>query len=308
MTPPNRPHASSYLMPRRRFLALCAAAAGTPLISKAQTRPVEELAGSVGITSASLSHHMKPDAPGRLLDLWDLPRFLRDELDMSVLDINSNTLGSREPRHLDRFREAAEEVGCVITNLKVNDVNLPFEYEDPAVRRPALNEYKQWIVAAARLGARWLRPMPAIKAPKFSVLVESYRELADFADGHGITLLIENYRWIEPDPHVIPRLIEALDLRIAASTDLANWDPAVRYEGLARSFPYAVTCDFKTRGLTAAWEHPAYDLRRCFEIGWEAGFRGPWCIEHLNPDSSVILEQLRWLKDQLDSWIQEAHG
>ena len=291
---------------RRRFLAGFAAAAGLPLLAKAQTRPAPELAGQVGITSASLAHQMNADSPGRMLELWDLPRVMRDELGMKVLDLNTKTLGSRDPRHVDRFRAATEAAGCVITNLKVNDVTLEFEHDDPAVRRPALKEYKVWIETAARLGARWLRPMPALKTPTFSVLVESYRELADFAGEHRITLLVENYRWIEPDPTAIPRLIEALDRRIAASCDTANWVPEVRYDALARSFPYAVTCDFKPRGLLPTNEHPAFDLRRCFEIGWRAGFRGPWCIEQLNPDSKAIFRQLKWLKLQLETWIREA--
>lgn len=291
---------------RRRFLATVAAAAGVPILTHGQTRPVSELAGLVGITSASLAAQMNADSPNRILDLWDLPRVMRDELGMTVLDINSRTLGSRDPRHVDRFRRTAEAAGCIITNLKVNDTTLEFEHDDPAVRRRALDEYKLWIQTAARLGARWLRPMPALKTPTFPVLVESYRELADFAAAHRITLLVENYRWIEPDPTAIPRLIEALDRRIAASCDTANWNPEVRYEALARSFPYAVTCDFKPRGLLPSGEHPAFDLRRCFEIGWRAGFRGPWCIEHLNRDSTAILGQLRWLKTQLETWIREA--
>ena len=294
------------LISRRRFLASVAAMAGAPLQTNAQTRPVPELAGLVGITSASLAHQMNADSPGRMIDLWDLPRFMRDELGMKVLDLNTKTLGSREPGHVDRFRQAAADAGCVLTNLKVNDVTLEFEHDDPATRRRALNEYKIWIKTAARLGVRWLRPMPALKTPTFSVLVESYRELADFGGEHGITLLVENYRWIEPDPAAIPRLIEALDRRIAASPDTGNWVPEVRYDALARAFPYAVTCDFKPRGLLASNEHPAFDLRRCFEIGWRAGFRGPWCIEQLNPDSKAIIRQLNWLKSQLETWIREA--
>lgn len=118
---------------------------------------------------------MQPDTVGRKIALWDIPRILRDELGMTVLDLNTTTLGSREPRHPDRFRKATEDAGCVITNLKVNEPGLPFEHHAPAQRRPAMAEYKLWIAAAARLGARWLRPMPAIQRPTFSILVESYR-------------------------------------------------------------------------------------------------------------------------------------
>lgn len=291
---------------RRRFLQLCAAAAGAPQIATAQTLQASELARQVGLTTASFDRQMRATTAGRKIDLWDIPQVLRDELGMKVIDINTTTLGSREPQHLDRFRSIAEDAGCVITNLKVNDVKLQFEHDDPAIRRAALDEYKIWIRAAARLGARWLRPMPAVKRPTFSILVESYRELADYGREHGITLLVENFKWIEPDPEAIPGLIKALDGRIAASPDLANWVPEVRYDGLARAFSHAVTCDFKTRGLDAAGGHPTYDLRRCFDIGWRAGFRGPWCIEHINTDAGALFKELALLKNRLETWMRES--
>lgn len=148
--------------------------------------------------------------------------------------------------------------------------------------------------------------MPGADTPVFSIVVESYRELADLAAEHNVTIVVENHGWIEADPKIIPLLINALDGRIAASPDLANWTPEVRYEGLKRCFPHAVTCDFRTRGLTAAWEHRAYDLRRCFDIGWQAGFRGPWCLENMNSEAAANFRQLRWLKSQLEAWIREA--
>ena len=52
--------------------------------------------------------------------------------------------------------------------------------------------------------------------------------------------------------------------------------------------------------------HPAYDLQRCFQIGWEAGFRGPWCLEHANRDRAALFRELALLRDRLRAWAKAA--
>ena len=64
--------------------------------------------------------------------------------------------------------------------------------------------------------------------------------------------------------------------------------------------------DFKARALTAAGEHKLYDLRRCFEIGRQAGFRGPWCLEHANRDRDALFRELGMLRDQLREWMSAS--
>ena len=288
-----------------------------PLLARAAARPTRAgLAGEVGITTSSLFRQNAGEAADRSFELWDMPRILRDELGMKVIDLSTGTLGSsREPRRLDRLRKAADDAGCVITNLKVNAthlgvkvLDLPFDHADAGVRRAAIEEYKGWIRAARRLGARWLRPFPSETRPDFATLVEGYRELADFAGEEGITLVVENATWIRSDAQAIPRLVDALNGRIAAAPDTGSWDPPIRWEALAAAFPLAVTCDFKVGALSPGFEYPAYDLRRCFETGWKAGFRGPWCIEHGNGNTARLFTELRWIKGQLETWMKESRG
>jgi hypothetical protein len=77
----------------------------------------------------------------------------------------------------------------------------------------------------------------------------------------------------------------------------------VRYAGLAKAFPLAVTCDFKARPLGPDGQHEEYDLKRCFEIGWEAGFRGPWCFEYIHNDLATLYRDLGTLRDKCREWI-----
>jgi hypothetical protein len=118
--------------------------------------------------------------------------------------------------------------------------------------------------------------------------------------------LVENFGWMQSDPGSVVKLIDAVDGKLSACPDTGNWqDNAIRYEGLAKTFPRAVTCDFKARAFTSDGQHPSYDLKRCFTIGWDAGFRGPWCLEHANPDTGLLVIELRSLRDNLNRWMAQ---
>ena len=286
-------------MTRRDFL-LASAFAMTPLRAADQPSP-----GDVGVNTSSLGRQTRATTADQRIDPFDLPRMLRDEIDVRVIDLVHTTLDTREPRVLERFRARAEAAGCVITNLKVNDHHLPFDGDEPVARRRALDEYKHWIDAAAVLGTRWLRPYPAKQPPRWENLVAGYRELAEYARPRGITLLVENYLWLEKQPDAIPRLVEALPGLVAAAPDTGNWpDETSRHRGLALAFPHAVTADFKVRELTADGGHAWYDLQAAFAIGHRVGFRGPWCIEHTHADRATLIRELREIAGRLRAWMK----
>lgn len=261
----------------------------------------------VGITTSSLSGHLVPQAAKGKFTLLELPRLLRDELDMKVIDLNTSALASFEPAYLDQVRKAADDAGCILTNLKLNQPGLDMSSPDRTVRERALEEYRRSIDAASRLGLRWARPLPLKERPDMKLHVASYRALADYAGERKVQMLVENYGWMEGDPQSVVKLIEAVGKDVAACPDTGNWaDTAVRYPGLAATFPKAVTCDFKARELGPQGQHAAYDLKRCFQIGWDAGFRGPWCLEHAHQDRVTLFRELALLRDLLRRWMREA--
>jgi len=261
----------------------------------------------VGINTSSFARQNRSIDAGQRIDPYDVPRLMREELGLRVIDLVSTMLNTREPAALERFRSQVERAGCVISNLKVNIPDLRFDSDDAATRRHALEEYKRWIDAAVLLGARWLRPFPARTAPRWETLVAGYDELADYAAARRITLLVENYLWLEKDPVLIPRLVRALQGRVATQPDTFNWvDHPTRLAGLAGMFPLAKSCDFKVRDLGPNHEHPAYELRPCFDVGRKAGFRGPWCIEHANNDKNGLLRDMKWIIALLREWTEKS--
>ncbi|MDZ4287341.1 MAG: TIM barrel protein [Prosthecobacter sp.] len=290
-------------MNRREFLHT--ALSGLAVTAGAGAATANPLAGEVGITTGSFSKHVMVERRAGKLRLLDLPQLMRDELDLRVIDLMTATLVSLEPDCLDQLRAAAERAGCVLTNLKMNQKDLDMTSPDAAVRRHAIDEYKRTMTAAARLGVRWVRPLPGPKRPDLKLLAASYQELADHGQTLGISLLVENFGWMKDDPEAIPAVIEAAaGAGLRAQPDTGNWTDAARYAGLAKAFPFAVSCDFKALEMTPDGGHAAYDLRRCFQLGWDAGYRGPWCLEHFHADLPTLLKEMGILRDQLRGWMK----
>ena len=262
------------------------------------------LAGELGVTTGSFVRHLSAERQVGKLRLLDLPRLMRDELGMKVIDLMTATLPSLAPDYLKRLREAAEEAGCVLTNLKMNQRGLDLGSANADERRRAIDEYRKTIDAAAVLGVRWVRPLPGPIRPDLDTLAAGYRELIEYAAPRGISLLVENFGWMSSDADAIPTLIEKVGKGLAAQPDTGNWsDNTARYAGLAKAFAHAVTCDFKARRLRPEGRHEEYDLQRCFDIGWDAGFRGPWCFEYQHESLEALVRDLGRLRDMLRQWI-----
>jgi hypothetical protein len=292
---------------RRRFLgSVITFVAAVPKWAKAGQQPATRvsLAGELGVTTGSFVRHLSVEPQAGKLRLLDLPKLLRNELDMRVIDLMTATLPSLEPDYLKRLRDAAEDAGCILTNLKMNQPGLNLGSPDPSERRRAIDEYERTIESAVLLGVRWVRPLPGSARPDLGVLAGSYRELINFAAPRDISLLIENYGWLAADANAIPSILQKVGPGLAAQPDTGNWsDNEVRYAGLAKAFPHAVSCDFKVRTLGPDGKHEDYDLKRCFDLGWDAGFRGPWCFEHFHDNLAALYRDLGTLRDQLRQWI-----
>lgn len=266
------------------------------------------LAGALGIVTASLSSHIsqKPGVKGKFT-LLELPKIMREELDLKVIDFNTMNFHTFNPTYLEKLRSASDDAGCVMTNLKMNQ-KVDMSSPDAETKAAAMKVYKDSIDAAALLGLQWVRPLPRTPMPDMKLHVQAYHELIDYAGEKDIIVLVENFGWMMKNPDSMVKLIREINNNgTTAGVDTGNWiNNEVRYPGLKNSFPLAVTCDFKAKAMGPKGEHSAYDLRRCFEIGWQAGFRGPWCFEHGHRERSRAFREIGMLRDWLREWTAEA--
>lgn len=266
----------------------------------------DDLRGEIGITTGSFMKHIAFKSTKGKQTMLDLPAIMRDELDMRVIDLMTRTLESFEPAYLEKLRSRAERAGCVISNLKMNQRGLDMASADKSTREKALKEYRRTIDAAHRLGCRWVRPLPGSSKPDLNRLADGFEALIDYAAPKDISLLIENNGWISKNPDAIPAMLAKVPNGLAAAPDTGNWANEVRFEGIKKAFPHAVTCDFKAYQLGPNGEHPRYDVKRCFQVAWDAGFRGPWCLEHFNETLPGLLKGFTQLRDWIKQWTKEA--
>lgn len=290
---------------RREFLAIagCAAGAATSRGFASEQSP-QSLAGVIGLTTGSLQHQLDNGA----LNAMNLPRFMRDDLGMAMIDFNTRWLTSYEASYLAKVRDVAAEAGCYYSNLKVNHQFGKLDDPDPEKRIRARAVAHQLTDAAQALGARWIRfPITKDVLTPGNLECPALRELADYGAKCGVRLVVENNAWMQSDADAVVNIVTAIGKDLASpAPDTGNWKDDVRYDGLARSFPDAVTCDFKVFELDVAGKHARYDIRKCFEIGRHAGFRGPWAIEHWHDDLHEFAREVVLLRDQLATWIDES--
>jgi hypothetical protein len=45
-------------------------------------------------------------------------------------------------------------------------------------------------------------------------------------------------------------------------------------------------------------------LKQCFDIGWKAGYRGPWVMEIMRDDANFA-DTTVYIRDQLQAWINQ---
>ena len=289
---------------RRTFLKQVGLTIGTAATcsthcARAQDHSQPDLAGAIGLTTGGLNHQRRRGE----LTLRSLPRFVRGELGLQLIDLNSRWLEGYQSSYLQQVRGIADEVGCYFTNLKVNhlfgDLYSPGQRE----RKRAHANARLLIDVAKQLGTRWIRfTFPSRQVLGSPLDPVAHRELAAYADQQGIQLLVENLGWLSRDAQSVEQLVASIGRHAAPCPDTGNWSDELRYKGLKHSFVGAASCDFKALEMGPQFEHPAYDLERCFRIGWSAGFRGPWVIEHSNEHTSEFVRETLYLRRRLEHW------
>ena len=288
---------------RRKFLSFMSAtglAALAPTQSHAAdaAEKQQSLDGVVGITTGGGLGRKRERGE---LNLLKLPAYVRDELGLKLIDVNTRWFESYEDAYLKRVRRAADAAGCFFSNLKVNQPVSGLYSRDANERDKALSECRRLIDTAKTLGARWIR---FIVTKAVAAKPVAHRDLTAYAEQLGVQLLVENGGWMKKDPNSIVSIVKAIGRNVAPCPDTGNWDDDVRQQGLRNSFPGAASCDFKVWELDDDHRHARYDLKQCFDIGWKAKFRGPWIIENM-PDDTNFTRNTIYVRDLLKKWISK---
>ena len=234
------------------------------------------------------------------ISLLDFLAQVRPRLDLDQVELCAFHLPSREPAYLEQLEATLREHRLSVLSMPIDAGNI--SVADPAWRADDLAEIEGWIDLAADLGARYVRANASSYVAQeplapLDVTIGSYRRLADRANGHGMTMTIENHGGLTADPDTIVRIVEGVGPdRLKVCLDTANFapvmghqmsptppsgvDPEPLYEGLARIAPYAGIVHAKTVWFDRDGNHLVYDPQRTLRIVRDAGFDGPLSIEY----------------------------
>ena len=188
---------------------------------------------------------------------------------------------------------------------------------DAGKRQIAVENHHKWVEAAKALGCHTVRVngySSGTAAEQMKLVADGMRRLVEFADPHGINIVIENHggyssnaKWLMQTIRMVnhPRagtLPDFGNFRISGPTR-ANPDIKVEsydsYIGVAELMPLAKGVSVKPRVWDFHGNSSDIDLHKMMKIVVDAGYRGHAGIEH-GPEGNE-LEGIRKLRQQLET-------
>ena len=289
-------------MHRRDFLKQSSVALATPLFSTAvcamtggvsQAAPPER----IGIATWSFRHLLgmgrtaKDPAPERaVMTALDAPKFVREELGLTQLEIIINHLDERTVPYAERVRAAADKVGVKFINFQLGgQMSAP----DPAVRAKSIEEIKDGMRIAAALGAPTVRADVGGRAGEpldLGITADSYKQLVEFGNAIGVLPMPENHGGHSTDPDTLVSIMKAIDPRIRAIVDWGNFrvdNQAQRIESTRKLLPYVGLISAKVDRFDAEYR-PGYDVAELVKLVEGSGYRGKYSIEITNNPPDIV--------------------
>ena len=287
---------------RRDFLKRSAFAFATPLFSTAVSPTPEAGAQAaspdrIGIATWSFRHLIaagrNPNMPPperTVMTALDAPKFVREELGLTQLEIIINHLDERTVPYAERVRAAADKVGVKFINFQLGgQMSAP----DPALRAKSIEEIKDGMRIAAALGAPTVRADVGGRAGDpldLAITADSYKQLVDFGNTINVMPMPENHGGHSTDPDTLVSIMKAMDKRIRAIVDWGNFrvdTQAQRLESTRKLLPYVGLISAKVDRFDAEYR-PGYDVAELVKLVEGSGYRGKYSIEITNPPADIV--------------------
>jgi sugar phosphate isomerase/epimerase len=287
-------------MHRREFLKRSSVAFAAPLFSPAASRTMPAQVGAldrIGIATWSFRHLLaagrnpKAPAPERaVMTALDAPKFVREELGLTQLEIIINHLDERTVAYAERVRAAADQVRVKFINFQLGG---QMSATDPAVRAKSIDEIKEGMRIAAALGAPSVRADVGGRAGEpldLAITADSYKQLVEFGSTIGVMPMPENHGGHSADPDTLVAIMKAIDPRIRAIVDWGNFrveNQTQRIESTRKVLPYAGLISAKFDRFEADYR-PGYDVAELVRLVEGSGYRGKYSIEITNPPADIV--------------------
>lgn len=220
-----------------------------------------------------------------LMDVLDFPAMIADRYDVHNLEIVLPHFVDPNPQRVAEFKNRLDKAQSRVANMPLDFAvlwNKPaISSIDPAERNAALALYKSGIDTAHALGSPSVRCDPGVvNLDDPSLTIDAYRQLAAYAGGQGIKVVVENHGPIAKHPDALVDILKAAG--VGSLPDFGNFpDEDTRERGLRALFPLA-------GAVAHAKLRQGWDFSRCLLIAEESGFTGLYSIEAGGQDDPYV--------------------
>jgi sugar phosphate isomerase/epimerase len=184
--------------------------------------------------------------------------------------------------------------GLALTGTGVRN---DFTLADAEKRGKEIELVRNWIIAAAKLGAPYVRVFAGRESPEGhtreeikSWVIEAFQECADFASAYGVTVVFQNHNDFIVATEDIIDIMERVDSAwFGLMLDIGSLPVPDPYREIERLIPYAVTWQVKENVQTDEGSVPT-DFGKLMQIVDEHEYQGFFPLETLgegNPRSKV---------------------
>ena len=307
-------------MHRRAFVKRVAGAAvGVGLMPLAcKAAPATEPLFKISLAQWSLNKTLF----GKRLDNLDFAAAARNDYGLDAVEyVNAFFMDKAQDRdYLRQMKTRADDAG-VRSLLIMCDREGALGDPDEAGRIEAVERHKKWVEAAAFLGCHAVRVNAASEGSfeeQQQRAADGLHRLCEFADGHELSVLVENHGGLSSHGAWLAGVIARVDHpRIGTLPDFGNFRIRLnewydRYQGVAELMPFARAVSAKSHAFTEDGYEAHTDYPKMMRIVLDAGYRGYVGIEYEGADLSepdgiratkTLLERVR--ADLADDYASE---
>lgn len=232
----------------------------------------------------------------RQIDNLDFARLARERFDIDAVEYVNQFFQDRagDTAYLTEMNRRAADAG-VRNVLIMCDNEGALGDPDGGRRTTAVENHYRWVEAAKFLGCHSIRVNAASRGSfeeQQAYAADGLRRLAEFADGHGLNVIVENHgglssngRWLagvmrQADHPRVGTLPDFGNFRIGGGGAAGAEEWYDRYVGVEELMPWAKGVSAKSHEFDPLGNEVRTDYRRMLRIVLDAGYRGYIGIEY----------------------------
>jgi sugar phosphate isomerase/epimerase len=190
-----------------------------------------------------------------------------------------------EDKVLFNIKRKAFSYGLALTGTGVRN---DFTLADPGKRAAEIQLVKDWVVAAAKLGAPYVRVFAGRESPEGhtreeikSWIVDGFQECADFAADYGVIIVFQNHNDFIVTREDIVDIMERVHSKwFSFMLDIGSLPVPDPYKDIEKLIKYAVTWQVKENVKTDTGSVPT-DFGRLMQIVHDKQYQGFFPLETL---------------------------